>query len=89
MTVTLEDLVEDPWEVEYNIRVFLNLLQDEKKTLQDHLEQEKHVDEDELAGSMDRNCTSIDFVVTATGPTESAGKQKQSKDGRHDGCHCE
>jgi hypothetical protein len=53
MTVTLEDLVEDPWEVEYNIRVFLNLLQDEKKTLQDHLEQEKHVDEDELAGSMD------------------------------------
>ena len=53
MTVTLEDLVEDPWEVEYNIRVFLNLLQDHEKTLQDHLEQEKHIDEDELAGSMD------------------------------------
>lgn len=52
MTISLEDLLEDPWEEEYQVRVFLNLI-DEEKNLQDHLLQEKHIDEDELAGSMD------------------------------------
>jgi hypothetical protein len=45
LTVSLEDLLDDPWEEEYQIRSFLNLSPEQA---------EEHVDEDELAGSMDQ-----------------------------------
>jgi hypothetical protein len=44
LTVSLEDLLDDPWEEEYQIRSFLSLSAEQA---------EEHVDEDELAGSMD------------------------------------
>ena len=54
MTVTLEEFLGDPWEEEYQVRVFLGLLQqdDETTSLQDHMELVHHVDEDKLVGSM-------------------------------------
>lgn len=52
MTISLENLLEDPWEEEYQVRTFLNL-KEEDHSLEDHLKQEHHIDEDELAGSMD------------------------------------
>jgi hypothetical protein len=47
-TLTLENLLEDPWEQEYQLRVFLNLTTNGEDSKED-----SHVDEDELAGSMD------------------------------------
>jgi hypothetical protein len=57
LTIPLEDLLENPWEMEYQVRVFLDLFDGTHKnhTLEDHLDLEKqqHVDVDELEGSMD------------------------------------
>lgn len=52
MTVTLESIAEEPWDVEYNIRVFLGLGSDVNSV--DHALQEKHVDEDEIYESIDQ-----------------------------------
>jgi len=52
LTITLEDLIESPWEEEYRVRDFLNLLQN-NKTNHFNQDEEHHIDEDELATSMD------------------------------------
>lgn len=62
LTVSLEDLLDDPWEEEYQIRSFLNLVpaaaantttEDGREVVVEENGEEKHIDEDELAGSMD------------------------------------
>ena len=60
MTITLEDFLRDPWEEEYQVRVFLDLLQEDGDTkdgsktisLHHHMELEHHINEDKLIGRM-------------------------------------
>jgi hypothetical protein len=53
MTISLEDLVEDPWQSEYQVSRFLNL-KPKDYALEQHLMEEQHIDEDEIAGSVDQ-----------------------------------
>jgi hypothetical protein len=58
MTITLEEFLRDPWEQEYEVLVFLDLLQQDVRatnktmSLHDHMELIHHVDEDKLVGGM-------------------------------------
>jgi hypothetical protein len=53
MTISLENLVEDPWELEYKVSRFLNL-KSKDYALEQHLMEEQHIDEDEIAGTVDQ-----------------------------------
>ena len=53
LTVTLEDLMDEPYEEEFKVKEFLGL-KDPQQDLNQHLLSERHIDEDEMVESLDQ-----------------------------------
>mmetsp|Transcript_32331 Transcript_32331/g.45975 ORF Transcript_32331/g.45975 Transcript_32331/m.45975 type:complete len:379 (+) Transcript_32331:46-1182(+) len=69
MTITLEDLIDNPWEEEYKLQLFLGFT-DKTHKLQDHLLEENHIEEDELEGSMEQIVDKASKLLTRIAQTE-------------------